>query len=259
MSNKLNDIIEETKKEALDEYLNKVICGDCLEVMKQLPDKCIDLVLTDPPYGTTQCSWDEIIPFKDLWTEVERITRDDGAIIMTASQPFTAELVHSNIKHFRHSWIWDKGLSGNIFLADSQPMKIHEDVCVFGKISPRYYPLKTQGNMRKMRNNGMNDSAFGDFKSYQGEITDMKNPKSICYFPNTDRKNIEHPTQKPVSLFAYLITQYSKENDIILDPFLGSGTTAVACQNLHRNFIGIEISPEYCKIAEKRLRQKPLL
>lgn len=241
------------------DYLNKVICGDCLEFMKELPDKSVDLVLTDPPYGTTQYEWDTIISFDVLWEQLERIVKDDGAIIITTSQPFTAELIHSNIKHFRHSWIWDKGLSGNIFLADSQPMKIHEDICVFGKKSPNFYPLKVQGNKRQMRNNGMNDSAFGDFKKYQGEVFDMRNPKSIIYFPNTDRKVIEHPTQKPVKLFQYLISQYSKSNDTILDPFLGSGTTAVACQNLHRNFIGIEISEKYCEIARQRLRQQPLL
>jgi site-specific DNA-methyltransferase (adenine-specific) len=237
----------------LEPYLNKITCGDCLPILKSLPDKCVDLVLTDPPYGTTQCAWDTVIPFEDMWREIERVVKDDGAIVMTASQPFTTELIHSNISHFRHSWVWDKGLSGNIFLAETQPMKIHEDVLVFSKKTPRYFPIKTTGDDRKMRNNGMNDSAFGSFKEYEGESSDQRNPKSILYFPNTDRKNISHPTEKPITLFQYLLTTYSKENDIILDPFLGSGTTAVACKQLNRNFIGIEKEQKYCDIANERL------
>lgn len=238
-----------------DDFINKVIQGDCLEIMKQMPDKCVDLVLTDPPYGTTQCSWDSVVPFDLMWKELERIVRNDGAIIMTASQPFTTELIHSNIKNFRHSWIWDKGLSGNIFLAKTQPMKIHEDVCVFGKETPRYFPLKTSQKERKIRNNGMNDSAFGSFKGYEGETTDELNPKTIIYFPNTDRKGIDHPTQKPVELFKYLVATYSQENEIVFDPFLGSGTTAVACKQLNRNYIGVELSQKYCDIANERLKQ----
>lgn len=234
--------------------LNQIIQGDCLEVMKSFPDKCIDLVLTDPPYGTTQCSWDTIIPFEDMWREIERVVKDSGAIVMTASQPFTAQLVSSNIKHFRHGWVFDKGLSGNIFLAKYQPMKVHEDVCVFGKETPNYYPIKTKGEARKYVNRGMReDSAFGAFKDYEGETINDRNPISILYFPNTDRKNIMHPTQKPVELFKYLLQTYSKEYDTILDPFLGSGTTAVACKQLKRNFIGIEMSSDYCKIAQDRL------
>lgn len=226
--------------------------------MKTFPDKSFDLVLTDPPYGTTQCSWDTIIPFENMWREIERVAKDDAAIVMTASQPFTAELVHSNIKHFRHSWVWDKGLSGNIFLAATQPMKIHEDVCVFSKETPIYYPLKVSGEVRKMRNNGMRESAFGSFSEYEGEMSGKRNPKSIIYFPNTDRKNIQHPTQKPVELFKYLVGTYSKEGNTILDPFMGSGTTLVAAKYLDRNAVGIEISEKYCKIAADRLRQEKL-
>lgn len=234
-----------------------IINADCLEYMKTLPDKSFDLVLTDPPYGTTQCAWDTVVPFADMWREVERVMKDDGAIIMTASQPFTTELIHSNIGNFRHSWIWDKGLSGNIFLAKTQPMKIHEDVCVFSKETPRYYPLKTSQKERKIRNNGMNDSAFGSFNNYEGGVTDELNPKSIIYFPNTDRQGIEHPTQKPVELMKYLVQTYSIENNTILDPFMGSGTTLVACKHLNRNCVGIEISEKYCKIAQERLDSTP--
>ena len=235
-----------------------IIEGDCLEVMRGFADKQFDLVLTDPPYGTTQCSWDTVVPFEDMWREIERVAKDNAAIVMTASHPFTAELIHSNIKHFRHSWVWDKGLSGNIFLAATQPMKIHEDVCVFGKETPSYYPLKVHGERRQMRNNGMNDSAFGSFKEYEGGVSDERNPKSIIYFPNTDRKSIEHPTQKPVEFFKYIMASYSKEGDSVLDPFMGSGTTLVAAKYLNRNATGIEISPKYCEIARNRLAQQQL-
>jgi site-specific DNA-methyltransferase (adenine-specific) len=195
-----------------------------------------------------------------MWQELERVGRDDGAIILTASQPFTSELIHSNIAHFRHSWVWDKGLSGNIFLASSQPMKIHEDVLVFAKSTPRYFPQKVSGEIRKMRNNGMNDSAFGSFENYEGGESGERNPKSILYFPNTDRKSIQHPTQKPSSLFGYLVATYSEEGDTVLDPFCGSCTTAVACVQLKRNYICIEKEEKYVKICNERLNatSKPL-
>lgn len=236
----------------------KIIHGNCLEVMRGFADKSFDLVLTDPPYGTTQCSWDSIIPFEDMWREIERLAKDDAAIVMTASQPFTTRLIHSNIRHFRHSWVWDKGLSGNIFLAATQPMKIHEDICVFGKDTPKYHPLKVSGEVRKMRNNGMRESAFGSFAEYEGNLSGERNPKTILYFPNTDRKNIQHPTQKPVELFKYLVGTYSQEGQHVLDPFMGSGTTLVAAKQMGRNATGIEISEKYCKIAEDRLRQGKL-
>ncbi len=238
--------------------MNEIICGDSLEVMRGFADKSFDLILTDPPYGTTQCSWDSVIPFEDMWREVERVAKDDAAIVMTASQPFTTELIHSNIRHFRHSWIWDKGLSGNIFLAATQPMKIHEDVCVFGKETPKYYPLKVSGEIRKMRNNGMRESAFGTFSEYEGEMSGERNPKSIIYFPNTDRKNILHPTQKPVELFKYLIGTYSEEGGKVLDPFGGSGTTALAAKQMNRHYTLIEKEEKYCEIARNRLKQEAL-
>ena len=233
---------------------DKIICGDCLIEMKNIPDKSIDMILADLPYGTTACKWDTIIPFEPLWKEYKRIIKDDGAIVLTASQPFTSALVMSNPDNYKHCWIWDKGLSGNIMLADYQPMKIHEDVLVFSYGKLNYYPVKVQGRMREMRNNGMNKSAFGSFNNYKGEITDMRNPKSIIYFPNTNRKDITHPTEKPVELFAYLIKTYTNEGDLVLDNCAGSGTTGVACKMLGRNYILIEKEPEYVKICEDRIK-----
>jgi len=222
--------------------------------MKSIPDKSIDLVLTDPPYWTTQCSRDEIVPFDLMRDEIKRIIVDKWAIIMTASQPFTSKLIMSNVNDFKYCWVWDKWLSWNIFLAETQPMKIHEDICVFSKSKHDYYPIMVSGVKRKMKNNGMNDSAFWTFGWYEWEENNERNPKTILYFPNTDRKNIQHPTQKPVDLFKYLIQTYTKDWNTILDPFLWSWTTAIACKEMWRNFIGIEKEQKYVDIANKRLQ-----
>jgi len=227
--------------------------GDCLELMKDIPDKSIDMILCDLPYGTTDCSWDTIIPFEPLWEQYERIIKDKGAIVLTSSQPFTTKLINSNIKHFKYAWVWDKALSGNIFLAEWQPMKIHEDIIVFCYEQPKYYPQLIKQNKRKMKNNGMKESAIGDFKDYRGKTKTTLNPKTIIRFPNTDRKNITHPTQKPVELFEYLIKTYSVEGDVVMDNCLGSGTTLLACRKTGRNGIGFEINPDYEPIIRKRI------
>jgi len=233
--------------------LNKIYCMDCLEGMKTIPDNYVDMVLCDLPYGTTQCSWDSVLPIEKLWKRYKKILKEGGVVVLTASQPFTTQLINSNLNWFKYCWIWDKGLSGNIFLADFQPMKIHEDVIVFSKGKGVYYPIKTKQNKRKLRNNGMIKSAFGNFSKYDRGYTTTLNPKSIIYFPNTDRKKIKHPTQKPVKLFEYLIKTYTNKGDLVLDNCMGSGTTAVAAKQLDRDFIGFEISQEYVDIANKRL------
>lgn len=227
--------------------------GDCLEVMKSMPDKSVDAIITDLPYGTTACSWDVVIPFEPMWEQVKRVCK--GVFVTTASQPFTSKLVMSNIDWFKYEWVWDKGLAGNIFLAKYQPMKITENVCVFSRNGHTFNPIKTPGNKRKMKNNGMSDSAFGNFKQYDGGYSDQRNPVNLLYFPNTDRKGIEHPTQKPVALYEYLIRTYTNEGDTVLDMTMGSGTTMVACVNTGRNGIGIEIDPTYFAIAEKRIKE----
>jgi len=236
--------------------INKVFNEDCLIGMKRIADNSVDMILCDLPYGTTACKWDTIIPFEPLWEHYKRIIKDNGAIVLTSSQPFTSALIMSNAKMFKHSWIWDKGLSGNIMLANYQPMKIHEDILVFSYGKCKYYPIKVQGKPRQMRNNGMNDSAFGSYKEYKGEIDDMRNPKTILYFPNTDRKSITHPTEKPVKLFEYLIKTYTNENEIVLDNCMGSGTTAIACLNTNRKYIGFEIDKGYYDIIMKRIEDK---
>jgi site-specific DNA-methyltransferase (adenine-specific) len=244
--------------------INKIIQGDCLEVMKEIPDKSIDMILCDLPYGTTACKWDTIIPFEPLWEQYKRIIKDNGAIILTASQPFTSALVMSNIKMFRYEVIWEKERPTNIFFMKKQIGKVHENIVVFYKKQPTYNPIMEKRNANsglsgetdysKFKNNG---SLTHPKQKYQASKTydfQKKYPRSIQYFKRDLQSNKErHPTQKPVALFEYLIKTYTNEGDLVLDNCAGSGTTGVACKNLNRNFILIEKDPEYCKIAQERL------
>ena len=236
----------------IEEYLNKVIQGDCLEVMKKLPDRCIDLVLTDPPYGTTSNEWDKVV---DFWSEFRRISR--GGSIVFSSQPYTSELICANKKEYKCSWIWNKGMTGNFAIAKYQPLKVHEEICVFGDV--KYNPIMRKGKARFKGGSFKGNSNTGNLTSSKHYSEDYY-PISILDFNNAGNRNdSQHPTQKPVSLLAYLIQTYSNPDDIILDPFLGSGTTVVAAKQLGRNYIGIEISEKYCSIARERLRQEILL
>ena len=231
---------------------NRIICGDCLEVMKDIPDKSVDMILCDLPYGTTACKWDTIIPFEPLWEQYKRIIKDNGAIVLTASQPFTSALVMSNIKDFRYCWVWNKKKGGNIMNLKSQPYKVHEDVCVFSIKQHLYFPIMTDQKERtgktysKGEANGIDN--YGDTRIYK-----QKYPKSILEISNADQRGKKHPTQKPVALFEYLIKTYTNEGDLVLDNCAGSGTTGVACKNLNRNYILIEKEPEYIDIINKRL------
>jgi site-specific DNA-methyltransferase (adenine-specific) len=229
----------------------EIYCMDAIEFLKTLQDKSVDAIITDLPYGTTACSWDVIIPFEPMWEQVKRICK--GVFVTTASQPFTSKLVMSNIENFKYTWVWDKGLSGNIFLAETQPMKIHEDIVIFSHGNHKYLPIMTTQKSRIMRNNGMKNSAFGSYEKYAGEIKTTLNPKSIIYIPNTDRKAIDHPTQKPVALYEYLIRTYTNEGDTVLDFTCGSGTTGVACVNTNRKCILNDNDSGYIEIARKRI------
>jgi len=234
---------------------NIVIQGDCLIEMPKLADKSIDMILCDLPYGTTACKWDTIIPFEPLWEQYKRIIKDNGAIVLTASQPFTSALVMSNIKMFKYCWVWDKKIPGNFALAKRQPLKYHEDVCVFSVKPHNYYP-QFRKDVKK---------PFGKIVAGVSEhikIASKKErgfgyPKSILEYakPNNLSKDGNlHPTQKPVALFEYLIKTYTNEGDLVLDNCIGSGTTAIACINLKRNWIGIEMNKGYCEIAENRIK-----
>lgn len=252
----------------MKDYINKVIQGDCLVEMRKIDSNSIDLIFADLPYGTTNCSWDTIIPFEPLWEQFERIIKENGAIIFSASQPFTSALLMSKPNLFRHSWIYKKRCASNFAQAKYSPMKEHEDILIFGKSKVNYYPIKEerQGSGKERTKYAYSDKsrhASGEFvgnikgtydKENDSGNNELRYPSSVQEFNNRaagDRGF--HPTQKPVALMEYLIKTYSKEGDIILDPVAGSGTTGVVCKNLNRNFLLIEQEQKYIDIINKRL------
>ncbi len=238
-----------------EDFINKVICGDCLEVMKDIPDKSIDMILCDLPYGTTACKWDTIIPFEPLWEQYRRIIKDNGAIVLTASQPFTSALVMSNTKMFRTELLWIKEQGTNQFLAKYYPLKQHENILIFCKTTPVYNPqfedVKIKKSLRDK--NGGEDKITGiKLKPTEYNNNGKKYPTSLIKV-NRELQNRLHPTQKPVALFEYLIKTYTNEGDLVLDNCAGSGTTGVACKNTNRNYILIEKEQEYCDIIKERV------
>jgi site-specific DNA-methyltransferase (adenine-specific) len=229
----------------------ELIQGDCLEKMKDIPDKSIDMILCDLPYGTTTCKWDTIIPFEPLWEQYKKIIKDNGAIVLTASQPFTSALVMSNPDMFSCSWIWEKEQGTNFMVCKRQPMKVHEDILIFSNKQPVYNPIMTEGKPY-ISGKGTSGDVTGNVIKVQTINTGTRYPRSVV---KINRETGLHPTQKPVALFEYLIKTYTNESETVLDNCMGSGTTGVACKNLNRNFIGIEKDPEYFKIAEKRINE----
>jgi len=239
----------------MDRWLNQIIEGDCLEVMKEIPDKSVDMILCDLPYGTTACEWDTIIPLEPLWEQYERIIKPNGAIVLFGSQPFTSALAMSNPSLFKYEWVWDKVKPSGHLNAKKMPMKQHENILVFGKGKIKYFPIMTEQQERISKNYLKNKTdIFGKEKQVERK-TDKKYPKSIISFSNANQKNKIHPTQKPVALFEYLIKTYTNEGETVLDNCIGSGTTAVAALNTGRFFIGIEKEPKYVEIARKRVEQ----
>lgn len=241
---------------------NTVIEGDCLEIMKEITDKSIDMILCDLPYGTTACKWDTIIPFEPLWEQYKRIIKDNGAIVLTASQPFTSALVMSNIKWFKYCWIFGKSLPVGHGYAKFRPMSNHEDICIFGNGKIIYNPQFVEREKPRIyTRKSYSLSGSSSMTSHDGRtrVLNGKYPTTIQMFNTSIQKGKLHPTQKPVALFEYLIKTYTNEGDLVLDNCAGSGTTGVACQNLKRNFILIEQEPEYVEICKNRLRQKPLI
>lgn len=224
--------------------------------MPKIPDKSIDMILCDLPYGTTACKWDTIIPFEPLWEQYKRVIKDNGAIVLTASQPFTSALVMSNVDNFKYALIWDKVKSSQPHLSKIQPMKRHEDILIYGKGKVNYYPQKVlKDKPRKAYGSKMtkdNDHKFG-LKQLPPYLITHSFPTSIIPFSNADNTNRVHPTQKPVALFEYLIKTYTNEGDLVLDNCAGSFTTAIACINLKRDWICIEKEQKYCEIGQKRI------
>jgi len=239
-----------------------LIKGDCLEVMKEIKSESVDAIICDPPYGTTACKWDSVIPFDLMWEQLNRIIKPNGAIVLFGSEPFSSALRMSNIKNYRYDWIWEKNRATNIFMAKYAPMKKHEIVSIFYKQKPLFNGIKIPRSesgkqrakyMHNPSNTGKRDylNGFEQTKSIQYD-SELKNPESIIYF-NSDRGH--HPTQKPVSLMEYLIKTYTNENETVLDFTMGSGSTGVACVNTKRNFIGIEMDDKYFDIANQRIKE----
>ena len=225
--------------------------GDCLELMKDIPNKSIDMILCDLPYGTTKNKWDSIIPFDKLWEQYERIIKDNGAIVLFAQTPFDKVLGCSNLKMLRYEWIWKKSKATGHLNAKKMPLKEHENILIFYKNLPRYNAQglikKDIPTIRKGRNNGSN---YGE--SSKDAIQEYENyPKSVLEFASVG-KTI-HPTQKPVALLEYLIKTYTNEGELVLDNCMGSGSTGVACLNTNRKFMGIELDANYYNIAKERI------
>ncbi len=230
--------------------------GDCLELMKDIPDKSIDMILCDLPYGTTACKWDSIIPFEPLWEQYERVIKDNGAIVLTASQPFTSNLIGSNIELFRYSWVWEKSRPSNFYFARKGPMKYHEDIAVFYKKLPTYNPIMRVGEKsHRSKPSTSYNNITGTVTTGGANTSRIKFPSSVIKIKSTDSTRNLHPTQKPVALFEYLIKTYTNEGETVLDNCMGSGTTGVACVNTNRNFIGIELDDKYFKIAKQRISE----
>lgn len=230
--------------------------GDCIEVMRGLPDAIVDAVICDPPYGTTRNAWDAVIPLEPMWQELRRIVKPGGAMIFTASQPFSSALVMSNPSDFRHEWVWRKNKSTGHLNANRAPMKLHELVLVFCDRAPKYAPQMTYGhppvNAFYTRHNGRN---YGNGAMSAGGGSTQRYPTSIQDFSvvNNDDPNKRHPTQKPIELMEYMVRTYTNTSDTVLDFAMGSGSTGVACMRSGRGFIGIEIDEEQFAYAQIRI------
>lgn len=242
--------------------------GDCLERMKEIPDGSVDMVLADPPYGTTACKWDCVIPVDKMWSQLKRIIKVNGAIVMTSQQPFSTVLIAANMEMFKYSWIWEKTRPSGFAQCKNKPMSSHEEILVFsngvtvhkGQSDRRmdYYPQGLQEINKIVKNKTTSNGAGGmqARPSHTGEYiqTHTNYPRTVLHFEN--EKNTQHPTQKPVELMEYLIKTYTKENETVLDFAAGSGTTGVACANTGRKFIGIELDEKYFDLASSRIQGK---
>ena len=231
--------------------------GDCLELMNDIPEKSVDCIITDLPYGTTQCKWDTIIPFEPLWEQYNRIIKDNGAIVLFGTEPFSSHLRLSNLKNYKYDWIWDKVKGTGFLNAKRQPMRNHELISVFYKKQCTYNPQKTYGHKMKKsyRSKDLQTDVYGEMKNdYTYESTE-RYPRSIQVFLTDTQNSSLHPTQKPVALIEYLIKTYTNDGELVFDSCMGSGTTGVACINTNRRFIGIELDNNYFEIAKNRISE----
>ena len=248
----------------------KLYKGDCLDIMKTIPDKSIDAIITDPPYGTTACKWDSVIPFEFMWEQLNRIIKPNGAVVLFGSEPFSSALRMSNIKNYKYDWIWYKTMPSGMATASFMPMKYHEIISIFvNKGKPTFNKqmsersdigkerLKNSGKILNGLKTGSHISKTKISNTYSQYSRTKVNPKSIIKaksVPNCNGTKL-HPTQKPIALMEYLIKTYTNELETVLDFTMGSGSTGVACLNTNRNFIGIEMDENYFNIAKKRIEQ----
>lgn len=245
--------------------MNNIILkqGDCLELMQNIEDKSIDMILCDLPYGTTACKWDSIIPFEPLWEQYNRIIKDNGAMVLFGNEPFTSQLINSNLKGFKYRWDWNKKIPSGMGYAKYRPMQQTEDITVFTRngektvynpqMIKRNVPIKSGGNTKQA---GVYSGfkCMGEGKEYK-KTYEYKNPVTLIEFDKV-RKGAVHPTQKPVALLEYLIKTYTNEGETVLDNCMGSGSTGVACLNTNRNFIGMELDENYFNIAKERIKER---
>ena len=237
-----------------------LIKGDCLIEMQNIPDKSIDMICADLPYGTTACKWDVVIPFEPLWAQYKRIIKDNGAIVLMCGEPFTSQLINSNLHMFKYKWIWDKKFAGNFVTANKRPLNTFEEIVVFYNNQPTYNPQKTKRDkpiISGKRCHPRNRTGTEENVTYKAEkkTYDDKHPTTIISIPRQIGKGTSHPTEKPIELMEYLIKTYTNEGETVLDNTCGSGSTGVAAVNTNRNFIGIEMDDKYFEIAKNRIEQ----
>ena len=237
-----------------------LVNADCLDAMEFIEDESVDMILCDLPYETTACKWDQVIPFGPLWEAYNRIAKPNAAIVLTASQPFTSALVMSNPQAFKYAWVWEKSKASNFLQARKQVLKAHEDVLVFSKTTPRYFPQLTAGAAFKGEGRSKKGSNWDGVNKVPNSTKRADNngtrfPRSVQYFATaeSEKTGALHPTQKPVALFEYLLRTYTQEGETVLDNCMGSGTTGVACLNTGRKFIGIEKDKKYFSTAKSRI------
>lgn len=240
---------------------NDIYLGDCLELMNGIKDKSVDMILCDLPYGTTQNKWDSVIPFDKLWKQYNRIIKGNGAIALFGNEPFTSKLIVSNIESFKYNWIWQKNKSTGFLNSKKQPLNDNETISIFYKKQCVYNPQMTIADKiysrgyvtRNKEKNLQQSDNYGEQKSFLQVDNGLRYPKRIQYFDNNFTRKQLHPTQKPIALLEYLIKTYTNKNELVLDNCIGSGSTAIACVNTNRQFIGIEKEEEYYRIAKKRI------
>lgn len=228
--------------------------GDCLELMKLIPDASVDMILADLPYGTTQCAWDVVIPFAPLWEQCLRIAKPAAAIVLCAAQPFSSLVVASNPAHYRYEWIWEKGNATGFLNAKKQPLRAHESAQVFYRKQPVYNPQMTSGHERRTaKRKTVNSECYGKALALTEYDSTDRYPRSVQFFSSDKQSGSFHPTQKPVAWMKFLIATYTQPGMVVLDNTMGSGTTGVACIQLGRQFIGIEQDAEHFATARRRI------